>query len=276
MNKEQLAGEIRRLDGAISQYIRPDTFPLALRMLAPGEPVPEGARIPSRSVNEQWIVCQAIGVARRYGWTVAVGRDDVICPLAAIAFGFRAPNEEYLRGRAALGMYGETEKAAALLEAEVWKFPPGSYDYVCVAPLGRANFEPHVVAVYANSAQVMRLVNAALFKRGGRLQSTTGGRLDCADIVIQTMSTDEPKVIIPCNGDRVFGMTQDSEMVFTFPWHCADEILAGLEGTQKGGVRYPVPVAMRETVTMPPHYQELLAHLKERDQAADAKVGKKD
>ena len=129
----------------------------------------------------------------------------------------------------------------------------------------RANFEPDVIAVYGNSAQVMRLVNAALFKRGGRIESTTGGRLDCAEIVIQTIVTGEPKVVLPCNGDRVFGMAQDTEMVFTMPWDRADEVLEGLEGTQKGGVRYPIPVAMRGTVTMPKHYQDLLAMLKKEE-----------
>ncbi len=54
-------------------------------------------------------------------------------------------------------------------------------------------------------------------------------------------------------------------MVFTFPWDYVDEILTGLEGTQKGGVRYPIPVAMRGTVTMPKRYQELMRQLKERD-----------
>ncbi len=262
---DQTTAKLRQLDDALSRYIRPDTFPLAIRMLRPGEALPEGVRVPSESFGENWIVCQSIGVARRYGWSIAVGRRDVICPLSAVAFGFRKPNDEALAGYTALGMYCETEEAASRLEAGVWKFQPGTYDYVCVAPLSRANFEPHVVAVYANSAQVMRLVNAALYKRGGRLASTTSGRLDCADIVIQTMTANAPKVIIPCNGDRVFGMAQDTEMVFTFPWNRTDEILAGLEGTQKGGVRYPIPVAMRGTVTMPRRYQELMRKLKERD-----------
>lgn len=262
---EQTAAKIRRLDDAISRYIRPDTFPLSIRMIAPGEPLPQGVRVPSESFGENWIVCQSIGVARRYGWPIAVGKRDVICPLSAVAFGFRKPNEDALAGFTAVGMYCETEDAASKLEAGVWKFEPGTYDYVCVAPLSRTNFEPHVVAVYANSGQVMRMVNAALYKRGGRIESTTSGRLDCADIVIQTMTAAAPKVIIPCNGDRVFGMAQDTEMVFTFPWEQTDEILAGLEGTQKGGVRYPIPVAMRATVTMPPRYQELMQKLKQRD-----------
>jgi uncharacterized protein (DUF169 family) len=262
---DQTDAKIRALDDAIARYIRPDTFPLAIRMIPPGEALPEGVRVPSESFGENWIVCQSIGVARRYGWAIAVGKRDVVCPLSAVAFGFRKPNDEALQGYTAVGMYCESEEAAQRLEAGTWRFEPGSYDYVCVAPLARANFAPHLVAVYANSAQVMRLVNAALYQRGGRLESTTSGRLDCADIVIQTMTAGAPKVIIPCNGDRVFGMAQDTEMVFAFPWGYADEILAGLAGTHKGGVRYPIPVAMRATVTMPKRYQELMRKLKERD-----------
>ncbi len=264
MNEETTA-KLKKLDDALARYIRPDTFPLGIRMLRRGEEIPKDVRVPSQSLKEKWIVCQSIGIARRYGWAVAVGKEDVICPLAAIAFGFRKPNDEYLKGYAANGMYCPDEEAATKLEASTWRFEPGSYDYVCVAPLGRAQFEPHVVAVYGNSAQAMRLVHAALYKRGGRIVSTSGGRLDCAEIVIQTMSTDEPKVILPCTGDRVFGMAQDTEMVFAFPWRYADEIMEGLDGTHKGGVRYPVTVAMRGTVTMPPHYQELMRMLEERE-----------
>ncbi len=264
-----VAQKLRTLDEAIARHVRPDTFPLAIRMTKPGEPLPQGVRVPSRDMNENWIVCQSIGVARRYGWAIAIGRDDVICPLAAIAFGFRHPNDEYFRGYASVGMYCENEESASRLEAQTWRFAPGTYSNLCVAPLARASFEPHVIAVYANSAQVMRLVNAALYTRGGRIESTIGGRLDCAEIVIQTMTANAPKVIVPCNGDRVFGMAQDTEMVFACPWEFVDELLKGLDGTHKGGVRYPVPVAMRSTVTMPKHYQELLRML----QNAEKKEG---
>lgn len=265
---EDVGKTLRLLEEALARYVRPDTFPLAIRMLAPKEAVPEGVKVPSKTMGEQWIVCQSIGVARRYGWSIAVGKEDVICPLAAIAFGFCKPNEEYLKGFASIGMYCKDEAAAANLEASTWRFEPDTYEYVCVAPLNRANFEPHVVALYANSAQILRLVHASLYKRGGRVVSTSGGRLDCAEIVIQTLTTNEPKVILPCTGDRVFGMAQDNEMVFAFPWGCAQEIIDGLEGTHKGGTRYPITVAMRETVTMPKSYQELMKMLSDRE--ADA------
>jgi uncharacterized protein (DUF169 family) len=267
MNAET-AATLKQLDAALERYVRPDTFPLAIRMIKPGEALPEGVKVPSKTMGEQWIVCQSFGVARRYGWGIAVGRDDVICPLAAIAFGFRAPNDEYLKGTAALGMYCKDEAAAANLEAATWRFEPGAYDYVCVAPLNRATFEPNVIAVYANSAQVLRLVHATLYGRGGRVVSTTGGRLDCAEIVIQTLTTNEPKVILPCTGDRVFGMAQDHEMAFAFPWSYAGEIIAGLEGTHAGGTRFPITVDMRDTVKMPKSYQDIMRHLRERDESA--------
>jgi uncharacterized protein (DUF169 family) len=262
---DDVAATLRLLDEALGRYVRPDTFPLAIRMIKPGEALPEGVKVPSKSMGEHWIVCQSIGVARRYGWGIAVGREDVICPLAAIAFGFRKPNEEFLKGFVSVGMYCKDESAAASMEASTWKFEPGTYDYVCIMPLNRATFEPHVVAVYANSAQIMRLVHASLYQRGGRLSSTTGGRLDCAEIVIQTLTTNEPKVILPCNGDRVFGMAQDSEMAFAFPWSYAHEIVEGLEATHKGGTRYPITVAMRDTVTMPKTYQDIMKMLTQRD-----------
>jgi len=264
---DDVSDSLRLLDEALARYVRPDTFPLAIRMLKPGEALPEGVKVPSKTMGEQWIVCQSIGVARRYGWSIAVGKEDVICPLAAIAFGFRKPNEDYEKGCVSVGMYCKDGTAAANLEAATWRFEPGTYDYICVAPLNRANFEPHVVAIYANSAQVLRLVHASLYKRGGRVASTSGGRLDCAEIVIQTLTTNEPKVILPCNGDRVFGMAQDNEMAFAFPWAYAREIIEGLEGTHKGGTRYPITVAMRETVTMPKSYQALMKTLVDQERA---------
>jgi uncharacterized protein (DUF169 family) len=266
---DDAAATLRQLDDALGRYVRPDTFPLAIRMIKPGEALPEGVKVPSKSMGEQWIVCQSIGVARRYGWAIAVGKEDVICPLAAIAFGFRKANSEYLKGFVSVGMYCKDEAAASSTEASTWKFEPGTYDYVCIAPLNRANFEPHVISVYANSAQVMRLAHASLYKRGGRLVSSTSGRLDCAEIIIQTLSTNEPKVILPCNGDRVFGMAQDHEMAFAFPWTYAREMIEGLEGTHKGGTRFPITVAMRDTVTMPKTYQELMTMLAKQDEGAN-------
>ncbi|HEX4835413.1 MAG TPA: DUF169 domain-containing protein [bacterium] len=248
----------------IEKYIRPQTFPLGIRMVRPGEALPEGVRIPSRDLGIQVAICQTFSIARRYGWALAVGRDDLSCPLAKTAFGFEPVLPYYAEGNLACGMYAATPEAAARTEAEVPKFTLGEYERIIVAPLGRAAFEPHVALVYANSAQVMRLVAAALYHGGGRLHSSFAARLDCADAVIETMHSGLPQVILPCYGDRIYGQTEDHEMAFSFPWAQAEGLVSGLQGTQKGGVRYPIPSWLRYTGQFPEKYRRLDAMWEER------------
>jgi uroporphyrinogen decarboxylase len=153
-------------------------------------------------------------------------------------------------------MYTETKEAGQRSEAAVDRFAPGQYYALLVAPLDRATFEPDLVCVYANPAQVMRLVQAALWKRGGKLASAFGGRIDCSEIIVSTMRTDQPQVILPCSGDRIFGQTQDHEMAFTIPWNQMEEIIEGLRGTHAGGIRYPITQFMEYEAKMPPRYME--------------------
>jgi uncharacterized protein (DUF169 family) len=248
----------------IEKHIRPQTFPLGIRMVRPGESLPENVRIPSRDLGIQVAICQTFSIARRYGWALAVGREDLSCPLAKTAFGFEPVLPYYAEGNLACGMYVETPDAAVRTEAEVPKFSLGEYERIVVAPLGRATFEPHVALVYANAAQVMRLVAAALYRRGGRLHSSFSARLDCADAVIETMHSAQPQVILPCYGDRIYGQTEDHEMAFSFPWADADEVVSGLLGTQKGGVRYPIPSWLRYTGQFPEKYRRLDTMWEER------------
>src|SRR5881628_3822464 len=153
-------------------------------------------------------------------------------------------------------MYTATKEAGVRSEAAVDKFAPGEYACLLVAPLDRAPFEPHLVCIYANPAQVMRLTQAALWKRGGKLTSSFGGRIDCSEIIVTTMRTDAPQVILPCSGDRIFGQTQDHEMAFTIPWGQMEEIIEGLKGTHAGGIRYPITQFMEYEAKLPQKYME--------------------
>jgi uncharacterized protein (DUF169 family) len=245
-----------QVNAEIEQHVRPQTFPVGIRMLRPGEPPPDKVRRPAE-MGIKVAICQTFSIARRYGWALAVGRDDLSCPLAKTAFGFEPVLPYYAEGNLACGMYVETPEAAARTEAEVPKFAHGEYERMLVAPLGRATFEPAVGLVYGNSAQVMRLVAAALYRRGGRLSSSFSARLDCADAVIETMQSGEPQVILPCYGDRIYGQTEDNEMAFAFPWGRAGELVEGLHGTQRGGIRYPIPAYLRYTGEFPEKYRRL-------------------
>jgi MtaA/CmuA family methyltransferase len=248
--------DVKTADRELQLYIRPQTFPVAIRMLRPGEEIPERARRPARDFKKLSMNCQVIDMARRYGWMIALTREDHICSLGIAALGFEKPTHLHNSGTLCEGMYTETKAAGQRSEAAVDKFAPGEYSTLLVAPLDRTTFEPHLVCIYANPAQVMRLTQAALWKRGGKLTSSFGGRIDCSEIIVTTMRTDQPQVILPCSGDRIFGQTQDHEMAFTIPWNQMEEIIEGLKGTHNGGIRYPITQFLEYEAKLPPKYME--------------------
>jgi MtaA/CmuA family methyltransferase len=248
--------DVTTADRELQTYVRPQTFPVAIRMLRPGEAIPERARRPARDFKKLSMNCQVIDMARRYGWTLALTREDSICSLGIAALGFDRPTHLHASGTLCEGMYTESKEAGRRSEAAVDRFAPGQYHGLLVAPLDRATFEPDLVCIYATPAQVMRLTQAALWKRGGKLTSAFGGRVDCAEIIVTTMRTDQPQVILPCSGDRIFGQTQDHEMAFTIPWNRMDEIVEGLRGTHAGGIRYPITQFMEYEARLPARYME--------------------
>jgi len=241
----------------IETHIRPATFPVAVKLLTPGETVQEKAKRPHRDMHIHIAICQAIAMARRTGWTIAVGEEDLNCPLTKTAFGFSPLTSHYSEGHLACGMYVETMEAGARSEAATEKLPYGKYKHLLVAPAGRAEFVPDALIIYGNAAQVMRLLTGALWKRGGALTSSFTGRVDCSDEIIRTMLSGDYQVILPCYGDRVFGQTEDSEMAFSLPGTKMAELVEGLAGTHKGGIRYPIPSFLRYTPQFPDHYYEL-------------------
>ncbi len=248
---------LRKLDTALSQYVRPGSFPLAVRMVKEGEQLSERTKRPHENLNIQVAVCQTFSMARRYGWQLAVGKEDINCPLALTVFGFNKEVAVFSCGEMCAGMFTETKHAGARTESAAPKFSFNEFKYILTAPISRADFLPHLYLIYGNSAQIMRLMTAVLYKNGGYLTSKFAGRLDCADICIETMKSGTPQIILPCYGDRVFGQTQDDEMAITIPAGIEEEIISGLEGTHKGGIRYPMPTFLRYSPQYPQHYYKL-------------------
>jgi uncharacterized protein (DUF169 family) len=241
----------------LETHLRVATFPVGILPLPPGAPIPAKARRPKKDLGIEVAICQSISFARRYGWTLAFSGEDLSCPIAKVAFGFKDRIDFYEKGSLAEGMYASCAEAGKAFEAALPRFTRDEVSAVVVGPLARITYAPETVVVYGNSAQVLRLVNAALFEKGGAFKTEFTGRGDCADIVIRTRQSGEPQLILPCYGDRIFGLAADDEMAFAFPFAQAERIVKGLEGTHAGGIRYPIPLYQRFTAEFPATYQEL-------------------
>jgi uncharacterized protein (DUF169 family) len=247
--------DLKQIEQALNNYIRPLTFPVAIKMLESESDIPDKTRRPFQQMKKKIAICQGIGMARKLGWAVAMGKEDMQCSLGAAPFGFFKNIDFYNEGNLAAGMFTTSKEIGKKEEDLIDRFEYGVYSHILVAPLNRAAFEPDLFMVYGNPAQVMRLIQGALYNEGGAVQSSSMGRLGCATI-ITVMKGNECRYIVPGNGDRIFGMTQDYEMAFMIPASKVDTVLDGLEKTHKGGIRYPITSFFNFEAAFPPSYQE--------------------
>ncbi|MDI6873667.1 MAG: DUF169 domain-containing protein [Actinomycetota bacterium] len=111
-----------------------------------------------------------------------------------------------------------------------------------LSPLARTRVEPHLIMVFGNPAQIMRLVQAVSRWTGERVAEDCGGiGGSCNEGLVRVFLEDRPRVALQGNGDRVFAATQDDELLFSFPASWADRVEEGLEATSQRGIRYPIP-----------------------------------
>jgi len=247
--------QLKEVESALNEYIRPLTFPLAIKMLKSEAEIPEKTRRPFQQMKKKVAICQGIGMARKLGWTVAMGKEDMQCSLGAAPFGFFKDRDFWAEGNLAAGMFSASPEVGKKEEDLVDRFEYGEHSHMLVAPLNRMPLDPDLIMVYGNPAQVMRLIQGALYNEGGAVQSSSMGRLGCA-AAITVMKTGQCRYLVPGNGDRIFGMTQDWEMTFMMPAAKVDTVLDGLAKTHKSGIRYPITSFFNFQATFPPSYQE--------------------
>ncbi|MFZ0699563.1 MAG: DUF169 domain-containing protein [Thermoplasmata archaeon] len=251
----QNADDVVQLEEAIQKYVRPQTFPVGVRRFEADADIPSNAKRPLRDLGFRVAICQALGIARKYGWSLALKGEDLSCPVASLVHGFEEMTEAFRQGRSYEGMYNATLEAGQSTAAQVPRCEYHEQAGYVISPLFKKDYALEIAVIYGNPAQVLRLIHAYLWKRGGRMSSSTSGAVDCADILTRTLRTGESQYVLPCYGDRIFGGVSDDEMVFAIPRHQFSEIAGGLEGTYKAGIRYPIPQYLRFEGVFPAKYE---------------------
>lgn len=229
--------ELKHVEETLNVFIRPQCFPVAIKLVTAQETLPVKVRIPSRDLGYPVALCQAIALSRRYGWEIAVGKEDQCCIGGHIAMGFLDNPPQWGPD--------DDEK----------RHEPGRYAYMVCAPIDRTDFVPDLICLHVNSAQAMRLAQAALNGGGGMAPTMATGVASCGDIVARTMKTDLNQFILPSGGTRVFASTQDDELIFTIPESKIGVMMKALEETHKAGFRYPILADIRHQPNLPPFLQ---------------------
>lgn len=221
----------------IERWLHLKASPVAYKRL---ESVAELDEIPEvMRLDRHASFCQVPAMARTMGLTVAATRDNFGERCARIN-GLAPTTEKQLAWEAeqfARTWFANVEEARKQMTAYPL-VPPG--EAIVLAPLAAGKFEPDVVLIYANPAQMMFLMNGLQFKDYERFQFFFIGEGSCADGLAQCYTTGKPALAIPCLGERAFGAVTEDELVMALPPAMMTKAVEGLRALKERGIGYPI------------------------------------
>ncbi len=244
----------------LSDDLRLRTSPVAVKFLKDESGFPDKTRRPSEAMGKRITICQAVTMARLFGWTIGLAKKDLICVPAMISFGFTgAADQRGTLGKLLCDVTWSKDESTVAKETEsMTLLEKDEYGALVLAPLAKASFEPDTVAIYANPAQAMRMAEAWSYIDGGRVPGNFGGKIECTEYLTAPFKTGTPRMAIPGMGDRIFSMTQDDELVFSIPGGSVAGLIEGLKSAgKKIGAKYPITFYQNFQPEFPKYYKEL-------------------
>jgi uncharacterized protein (DUF169 family) len=232
----------------LERCLRLKTFPLAIKLLEKEEEFPDGIHRPLRDWGFHLSLCQAFQISRREGKPVAMLKEDHWCPEPVIGYGLGDPPDYFLDGHNRFPRDVETLEAGQHYAQEFPRLMLGRYTGVIFMPLWNTAFQPDLVMIYCDSAQLCLLLLGREYKEGYNLKIALSGHAACVYAVVPAIQTGEYQVAVPCRGDRYRAMAGDEEMIFTVPRKRLEELMIGLRSIAKTGSKIP-----HEYAVLPEH-----------------------
>ena len=237
MNWEKI---VRRLE----LLMRLKSFPVAFKMLEKKDDL-GGIPFMRRSKGKATL-CQLINLARNSDWTVGADADDLLSPVCGSILGFNETPAYHKDGTFRSIVWVKKKEEGKKYETSIQRLPLGRYEAVALGPLVYNPFDPDIVLIYANPAQMMLLINSLQVEEYEVMNFSCVGESSCSDAIVRCYLTGKPSLTIPCFGERRYGHAQDDELVMALPARLMEKALRGMETLYRRGVRYPISLAGAE------------------------------
>jgi uncharacterized protein (DUF169 family) len=165
----------------MESLLRLKTFPVGLKLLEKVEELESNqwVRRPRTKVS----LCQMITTVRTFDWTVGGTADDLVTPGCASVLGLAELPEFVTSGEMRNIVWLEKREDARQCEAVMQRIPYGKYKAFLLAPTAYDPFQPDLVLIYGNPAQMSVLINAIQFDRFERMVFYSVGEGSCTDVI---------------------------------------------------------------------------------------------
>jgi uncharacterized protein (DUF169 family) len=234
--------ELNRCGEELEQLLLLRTSPLAVKMLEKESDIPEGAVRPYRDRGIHIAQCQAFAISRRQRESVAMLKEDNWCFAALIAY----------------GLVDKPKDPELQLFVDFPTFPRDKYVGIVSAPLRSANFEPDVIIIYSNTAQLRNMLLPFHFGGEEELVDYHFFPPACAYQVVPVMSGGKLMVTLPDPGDYHRALATEDEIVLSVPEARMAKMMKGVREIEKGDFAYSrAGMYMLHDFPQPEFYQML-------------------
>lgn len=241
----------------ISRRLCLKTFPLAVKLLEKEDDIPEKAIRAVRDLGYHLNLCQAYAMSRREGTLIAMLKEDMWCFEPVVGYGMAEPPQYFLEGHNRFPADVKSLEAGRNYASDFPRLPVGKYIGVMSAPLKTTNFEPDLVMIYGDSAQISLLLLAREYEDGHDLKCSLSSHAACVYSVVPVMQTGECRVAIPCRGDHYEAMAGDDELIFTVPKVKLEGLMGGLRYLETTGSKLPKSYEMRREPELEESYAKI-------------------
>jgi uncharacterized protein (DUF169 family) len=224
--------EYNKYGEELEKALKLKTYPIAVKMLEKEEDIPEGAMRPKKDRGYHLAQCQAFAMTRRQGMSIAMLKEDHWCWAPLLAY----------------GLVEDPHHPIVDALTELPRFELGKYIGMVTAPLKSANFEPDMVLIYSDTAQLREMIGVPKFQDKELVKSEFDPIDSCVFSVVPVITGGQYRITLPDPGEASRAMAEDGEIIFSVP----KGKLAGLvEGVKRSAEMKKNPDDWSHIILMP-------------------------
>jgi len=222
------------------------TSPLAVKMLKSEADIPENAVRPKRDKGYHLAQCQAFSISRSRGVAVAMLKEDNWCWGPLFAYGLVRP--------VIAANYPELRNDLKVLP----RLEYGKYIGILSAPLKSADYQPDIIVIYSDVAQLRHMLHVLSFIGEGTVDTPLYPVASCALSVVPALAG-KNCVTLPDPGEYGRAFAGADEIIFSLPAKNLARLVSQLKtfDSRKMGYRHGAFQEIRADFPRPDFYKRL-------------------
>ncbi|MBN1614049.1 MAG: DUF169 domain-containing protein [Deltaproteobacteria bacterium] len=193
-----------------------------------------------RRIDRLMTFCQIPDMVRVHEWTVGVTNKDPMNPRCMNMCGLSEATKDGIWIEAAVmaTTWMPSHEESLKQQDEYPRMPAG--EAIVLAPLSEGKFDPDVVMIYGNVAQIMMLMCGLQKRKYENFHFSFLGEGDCSNSVARCYITGKPALGLGCYGERAMGQMADGEILLALPPAELERAVLGLRDLAALGFKYPI------------------------------------